>query len=278
MLPLLLGAALAGPPGPELLGPALAWTTVDDAVMGGRSASTATPTADGGLRFAGTLSLENNGGFASCRTVPQPLGLDDADALEVTVLGDGRTYALTLRRADVPLRAGSYRAPLPTTAGTPVTLTLALSDFSARSFGQPVPGAPPLDGAPDRIDQLGLLLADGRPGPFALTLLSVRPLRQGAAPPAPAAPALAGAVREIFAAAVARGVPAYNRGRADLCRAHYATAVESALLLGTEALAPADRERLGLALSAAARAPDAEAAWILRRAMDTVLVPAAARP
>ncbi len=48
------------------------WTTVNDPVMGGRSTSAVT-FGNGGLVFSGTLSLENNGGFASARGPEDPI-------------------------------------------------------------------------------------------------------------------------------------------------------------------------------------------------------------
>ena len=41
--------------------------TVNDGVMGGRSAGRFKITGDKKMEFSGTLSLENNGGFASVR-------------------------------------------------------------------------------------------------------------------------------------------------------------------------------------------------------------------
>lgn len=44
------------------------WVAVNDGVMGGRSTG-GPEVAAGQLRFTGVLSLENNGGFSSVRTV-----------------------------------------------------------------------------------------------------------------------------------------------------------------------------------------------------------------
>lgn len=48
----------------------VSWTVVDDRVMGGVSRSRIEDSGDGTLRFAGVMSLANNGGFASVRTLP----------------------------------------------------------------------------------------------------------------------------------------------------------------------------------------------------------------
>ena len=52
---------------------AQAWQPVNDGVMGGVSDGRFRITDRGTMEFLGTLSLENNGGFASV-TVPEPLG------------------------------------------------------------------------------------------------------------------------------------------------------------------------------------------------------------
>ena len=58
----------------SLNGRPLRWYRVDDVVMGGHSESALAVTAAGGLRFYGNISTRD-GGFSSCSTLPQPLGL-----------------------------------------------------------------------------------------------------------------------------------------------------------------------------------------------------------
>ena len=67
----------------SLNGRPLRWYRVDDVVMGGHSESALAVTAAGGLRFYGNISTRD-GGFSSCSTLPQPLGLTRL------VLGSGR--------------------------------------------------------------------------------------------------------------------------------------------------------------------------------------------
>ena len=71
------------------------WVAVNDGVMGGRS--TGGPTLpDGTLKFRGDLSLANNGGFASVRSVGRSFDLSSATAVVLRVKGDGRSYQLRL--------------------------------------------------------------------------------------------------------------------------------------------------------------------------------------
>ncbi len=48
------------------------------------------------MKFFGTLSLANNGGFASVRTKPKKFDLEKGDILVAKFRGDGREYTLNL--------------------------------------------------------------------------------------------------------------------------------------------------------------------------------------
>lgn len=270
-LSLLAAAGLSAPlPLPELT-----WQVVNDGVMGGRSQGEVELTDDG-LRFSGVLSLENNGGFASVRSAPAPLDLEGSTGLRIELEGDGRTWLFTVRRADVPLRAGSYRVSLPTESGRATVHEVSWADFQPTSFGRPVRGAPALDSDLSQIESIGLMVADKQPGAFSVALRSVAAVasttKTSSSTPSEKTPLPArAAVVDSFAAAIRLGVPAFNRGEAGRCRAHYQTAVETVLLLGAPGLSRAEQARLREALEGAATQPDAEAAWTLRRAMDTVL-------
>jgi len=85
------------------------WQTVNDGVMGGVSQGKFKITDQKTLEFFGTLSLENNGGFASVRTRAKKLGLEKGDTLVARVRGDGREYLLNIY-VNRPLIAFSYRA------------------------------------------------------------------------------------------------------------------------------------------------------------------------
>ena len=57
------------------------WQTINDGVMGGVSEGKFKITDKKTLEFYGTLSLENNGGFASVRSKAKKLGLEKGDVL-----------------------------------------------------------------------------------------------------------------------------------------------------------------------------------------------------
>lgn len=149
------------------------WRSVDDVVMGGASRGGLRPTGHGTCLFSGTLSLEGGGGFASVRTSGRELGLAGARALVLRFRGDGRTYQLRLRQDEAEDGSG-YGAAFATEPGVWSEHAFEPADFRPVRRGRVMPGMPPLDLA--RVRGLGLLLADGRPGPFRLELASLRAL------------------------------------------------------------------------------------------------------
>lgn len=143
------------------------WSAVNDGVMGGQSVGSAT-IADGMLQFSGELSLANNGGFSSVRSVGRDFDLSTATTVVLRVRGDGRRYQLRLatdaRYRGLPV---SYGAPFETTAGRWIEVRVPLATLSPAVRGTPLQGMP-LD--PSRVREIGLLIADKREGAFALTL------------------------------------------------------------------------------------------------------------
>ena len=157
------------------------WQTVNDGVMGGRSDGRFTINEDKKMEFFGTLSLENNGGFASVRTRPTKLDLKKGDSLVLRVRGDGREYSFNLY-VPRPLIAFSYRADFKTKKDEWLEVELPLEKFVATSFGRVVQNQP-LDAS--EVNGLGILLGDKKAGPFKLEVdwIKVRPL-----PPQPSNP------------------------------------------------------------------------------------------
>jgi hypothetical protein len=146
------------------------WSAIDDRVMGGVSQSGLRHDAAGHAVFAGTVSLERNGGFASVRAPAADLQAPGAGRYRLDVRGDGRRYKLTLRTDDA-FDAVSYQAEFAPVAGQWTRVELPLSAFAPSFRGRSVPGAPPLD--PGRVRQVGLMIADGQAGDFALALRTI---------------------------------------------------------------------------------------------------------
>jgi NADH dehydrogenase [ubiquinone] 1 alpha subcomplex assembly factor 1 len=141
------------------------WQAVNDGVMGGVSDGRFKITDEKTLEFFGTLSLENNGGFASVRTKPTDLDIKAGDTIVVRVKGDGREYFLNLYTKSRRM-AFSYRAPLPTTKDEWTEERVPLEDFIPTAFGRRVQGMGPVE--PDQINGLGFMLSDKKPGKFQL--------------------------------------------------------------------------------------------------------------
>lgn len=158
--------------GLDLLAASIPWAPVDDVVMGGRSASTAHVTAERTLLFAGVVSFENNGGFASIRSADGPFDLGRGAGICVRVRGDGKRYKLSLAPRD-GFDALRYQAVFDTTAGVWQDIPLAFPAFEPRFRGRRVPDAPPLD--PAQVAHLGFVIADRQGGPFRLEIDRLRP-------------------------------------------------------------------------------------------------------
>jgi NADH dehydrogenase [ubiquinone] 1 alpha subcomplex assembly factor 1 len=147
------------------------WVSVNDDVMGGVSEGSCSVTPEGLLRFRGDVSLENNGGFASIRSLPQPHDLSAFRGLVLRVRGDGKRYACNLRTG-FSIRAGAYRRSFETVEGQWLTISLGFRDFVPTSFGRALPDAPALDTS--EIRSIGFTVSDGQEGPFELELDWIR--------------------------------------------------------------------------------------------------------
>ena len=146
------------------------WRAVDDRVMGGISLSDLEYSGQGSSSFAGELSLERNGGFASVRAALPERSLEGARALLLRVRGDGKAYKLRLRSAEDP-DGVHHEARFQTEAGVETEYSFALSDFAAVWRGRSVPDAEPLD--PAAIRSLGLMISDGQAGQFRLEVFTL---------------------------------------------------------------------------------------------------------
>lgn len=147
------------------------WFIVNDGVMGGRSQSSFRPMPEGGGRFAGYVSLENNGGFASMRARMDGSSLGSFDGVELLVRGDGRDYDFRLR-TDGRFDGMAYRASFPTSEGEWQRVKIPFSAFQPTFRGWVPRNAPPLD--PSAVRQMGFLVGGKQEGPFALEVQWIR--------------------------------------------------------------------------------------------------------
>jgi hypothetical protein len=141
------------------------WTAVGDVVMGGVSRGSLTQAEPGIASFAGVVSLENSGGFASVRTPPRAWNAAGAIAFVLRVRGDGRCYKFTVRTDD-GFDGIQYQSRFTPRAGEWCEVRLPIESFAATFRGRTVPDAPPLD--PGRLRALGLMISDRQAGAFEL--------------------------------------------------------------------------------------------------------------
>ena len=146
------------------------WFVVNDNVMGGRSDG-GFDVVDGRLYFAGRTNTRG-GGFSSIRARGPKLDLSDYDGVRLRVKGDGRRYTWQIRTdATYRGRDVSYWSEFDTVKGQWITVDLPFSSFVPKFRGVELRGGPP---DPARIRGMGLMIYDGRDGPFKLTLATVQ--------------------------------------------------------------------------------------------------------
>ena len=149
---------------------ARAWQTVNDGVMGGRSNGRFKINDDKKMEFFGTLSLENNGGFASVRARSTKFGLKKGDVIVARVRGDGRQYNFNVY-AGQNLGGISYRQSFKTKKNEWIEVEFPVDKFVATWRGSVIPNEK-LD--PSKVTGLGFLLGDKKAGPFKLEVDSIK--------------------------------------------------------------------------------------------------------
>lgn len=139
--------------------PALAqlWGAVDDVVMGGVSASRLQFGSDGAY-FAGIVSTENNGGFASVRTktLLQPWDLSSYHGFRLRVKGDGQRYKF-IARCEGRWDGVGYSYSFDTQADTWITVDIPFKDLIPVFRAKSVPQMGNFD--PSRVYAMQLMLS-----------------------------------------------------------------------------------------------------------------------
>jgi hypothetical protein len=147
------------------------WRAVNDGVMGGLSQSQLRGNDAGTAVFTGVVSLENNGGFASVRTLLEEVDLSECDGLAVRVRGDGKRYRLRLRNVD-RFDGIAYQATFDTASDVWQVVEIPFASFLPTYRGHMPRDAPPLDIS--KIRQIGFMIADKQEGGFRLEIAWVR--------------------------------------------------------------------------------------------------------
>ena len=146
------------------------WQVVNDDVMGGVSASSFGQT-NGVAIFQGEVSMENNGGFASVRSLPARHDIAGCDAFVLRVRGDGRRYKFTAR-TDPSFDSAIYQAGFTTKQGEWEEHRLPLKQFVATFRGRVLSTEPPLEAS--KVTSVGFLISDKQAGPFKLEVAWIK--------------------------------------------------------------------------------------------------------
>jgi len=142
------------------------WRTVDDVVMGGIYSSKFIINPEGTAKFSGTVSPDNNGGFASARASLKNEFID-FEGIIIRVKGDGNIYSLRFR-TDINFDGISYQAKFKPESGEWREYKIPLSDFKPTFRGNTLSNKPKLESK--NIKQIGILIADKQFGNFELNI------------------------------------------------------------------------------------------------------------
>ena len=143
------------------------WSSIDDVVMGGLSQSQVVATDRNTTIFFGKVSLANRGGFASVRAKLPGGCLTGTEGIRMRLRGDGRRYRLRFR-TDGRLDGPSYEVSFQTEPNVWMDINVPFEGFSPTYRGRALTNMPAL--APERIEQIGLMIADRQAGAFKLEI------------------------------------------------------------------------------------------------------------
>jgi monofunctional biosynthetic peptidoglycan transglycosylase len=153
------------------------WVIVNDGVMGGLSQGSMVLSDDNNAVFQGVVSLENNGGFTSTRTIPRAYALGGYDGVLLRVKGDGKRYQFRVRTND-RFDGISYRYHFGTEADKWITVRVPFAGCVPVFRGRILSDVKAL--APKQIQQIGFLISDKQKGPFKLEIRRIEAYRMKA--------------------------------------------------------------------------------------------------
>ncbi|HEY9184183.1 MAG TPA: CIA30 family protein, partial [Salegentibacter sp.] len=140
------------------------WETVNDGVMGGNSSSDLESSTGGNAIFKGSVSLENNGGFASLRYDFDPQNIKIYKKAFILLKGDGKTYRFRIK-SSLKDKA-SYTYTFKTTGGWQ-TVEVPLTEMEAVYRGQKLELP---NFSADTIGEIRFLIANKKAEDFRLEI------------------------------------------------------------------------------------------------------------
>jgi len=144
------------------------WMIVNDGVMGGNSLSRFQINDKGNGVFLGTVSLENNGGFASVKN-HEPVTLTGYSKICLKVRGDGNRYSFRLQTGEEGnVHEWSYEQRFDTQDDEWSSVELDLDSFEPTYRGSTPKNVPDLN--LKNIMRYGFLISDKQQGDFRLEI------------------------------------------------------------------------------------------------------------
>ena len=148
------------------------WRIVNDDVMGGVSRSNLTLDPSNNIFFRGNVSMENNGGFASCRHNFSDPKLEKTKAFKLKIKGDGKIYQFRVGTSE---SYASYCYDFQTIKDKWIEVDILTEKLIPKIRGRYVPNAPSFD--PKYIREIGILIAEKQEGKFALLLEYIKAIK-----------------------------------------------------------------------------------------------------
>lgn len=142
------------------------WRIINDGVMGGLSQGQIQWNESANtLKWTGKVSLENNGGFASIRTMAPRFDEGTFEKIVLRVKGDGKTYKFRMRPSG-NFDGIAYSLDFETIKNEWKVITLLVQDFEPTFRGRIYPEYGKIK--TEDLQQLGFLIAGKQAGAFSL--------------------------------------------------------------------------------------------------------------
>ena len=145
------------------------WRMVNDSVMGGISDSTMYLNEEKNLIFSGEVSLDNNGGFASCRLGLNNVDLTGVESFKLRVKGDGKIYKF---RVSERYGSTNYSSNFETKSGTWLDIEIPLKSLKPTFMGYYSRSSPKLK--IENMKSIGFQISDKQEGEFNLEIMFVQ--------------------------------------------------------------------------------------------------------
>lgn len=146
----------------EIMNTSDQWRIVNDGVMGGLSSSKAI-VKDDKIIFSGTVSLENNGGFASLRSPVKDYNFEKFSGIEIKIKGDGKRYSISIKETTY-FSGYFYTTSFETKKDEWIVVQIPFNQFKLYYFGKETSSNKkiPLN----NIKEISLLIGDKQQGDF----------------------------------------------------------------------------------------------------------------